>query len=199
MRVTGCSARNSAGLPLLGSAIAARSRANMGAVMTVTDSLRAISILLVLGAGSASAQSVASPRGPLEIPPTGFAASHYVDSTGCRFRRVVMGGTVLWAPLVNRKRQQLCGYRPSVVQATSQPAAVVVPAVTVTRVSTAGYSSIGATPTRRVKIPKGYKAAWMDGRLNPHRGPRTAFGDAQMAQLWTDTVPAELIVLEATN
>lgn len=32
-------------------------------------------------------------------------------------------------------------------------------------------------------IPKGYKAAWEDGRLNPHRGPRTGEGDAQMARV----------------
>ncbi len=33
-------------------------------------------------------------------------------------------------------------------------------------------------------VPKGYKTAWADGRLNPNRGPRTAEGDAQMAQIY---------------
>lgn len=38
--------------------------------------------------------------------------------------------------------------------------------------------------------PKGYTAAFQDGRLNPSRGPRTAAGDLQMAQvLDTKTVP----------
>lgn len=167
--------------------------------MAVADRVRAISILIVLGAGSATAQPVASPRGPAETPPTGYAASHYVDSGGCRFRRVIMGGRQLWAPIVNTERQQLCGYQPSVTQASGQAEAVAAPEVAVTRVSTAGYSTIGAVPVRRVKIPRGYRAAWMDGRLNPHRGPRTAQGDAQMAQLWTDSVPAELIVYKVAN
>lgn len=40
--------------------------------------------------------------------------------------------------------------------------------------------------------PKGYKQAWQDDRLNPHRGERSAVGRAQMAQVWTDDVPQEL-------
>ena len=42
-------------------------------------------------------------------------------------------------------------------------------------------------------IPKGYKRAWTDGRLNPLRGPRTAEGNAQMDLVWTRTVPRHLI------
>lgn len=41
-------------------------------------------------------------------------------------------------------------------------------------------------------VPEGYRAAWTDGRLNPMRGPRTAAGDAQMAQIWDQGVPARL-------
>lgn len=39
-------------------------------------------------------------------------------------------------------------------------------------------------------LPKGYSRAWDDGRLNPNRGPQTARGDLQMAQVWTETTPA---------
>jgi hypothetical protein len=39
-------------------------------------------------------------------------------------------------------------------------------------------------------LPEGYARAWTDGRLNPNRGPLTARGDLQMAQVWTQTVPA---------
>ncbi|MBW6418357.1 SPOR domain-containing protein [Celeribacter sp. PS-C1] len=39
-------------------------------------------------------------------------------------------------------------------------------------------------------LPEGYSRAWTDGRLNPNRGPQTARGDLQMAQVWTQTTPA---------
>jgi len=39
-------------------------------------------------------------------------------------------------------------------------------------------------------LPAGYTQAWSDGRLNPYRGPITARGDLQMAQIWTQTTPA---------
>ncbi|WP_417266907.1 SPOR domain-containing protein [Celeribacter baekdonensis] len=41
-----------------------------------------------------------------------------------------------------------------------------------------------------VGLPDGYTRAWTDGRLNPNRGPLTARGDVQMAQVWTQTTPA---------
>ncbi|MEM9320191.1 MAG: SPOR domain-containing protein [Pseudomonadota bacterium] len=44
-----------------------------------------------------------------------------------------------------------------------------------------------------VIVPNGYRVAWDDGRVNPNRGPRTATGDAQMAAIWTDDVPMELV------
>lgn len=48
-----------------------------------------------------------------------------------------------------------------------------------------------------VQIPQGYRAAWTDGRLNPHRGLAVATpqGDASMARYWTDSVPMEAIDL----
>ncbi|SFK04145.1 SPOR domain-containing protein [Celeribacter neptunius] len=39
-------------------------------------------------------------------------------------------------------------------------------------------------------LPAGYTRAWTDGRLNPNRGPLTARGDLQMAQVWSQTTPA---------
>lgn len=42
--------------------------------------------------------------------------------------------------------------------------------------------------------PPGYRSAWNDDRLNPYRGVGTARGSAEMAQLWTETVPARLVV-----
>ena len=46
---------------------------------------------------------------------------------------------------------------------------------------------------RPVRVPKGYKSAWQDGRLNPKRAEQTATGQAQMRAIWTDTVPRRLI------
>lgn len=49
-----------------------------------------------------------------------------------------------------------------------------------------------ATP-QPIKIPKGYEAAWSDGRLNPKRGLGTAQGEAEMNLIWTQTVPRQLV------
>jgi len=49
-----------------------------------------------------------------------------------------------------------------------------------------------APATPRVVIPSGYRPAWDDDRLNPNRGPQTAYGDQQMAALLdTSKVPME--------
>ncbi len=44
-----------------------------------------------------------------------------------------------------------------------------------------------------VKIPKGYKPAWDDDRLNPKRAHQTRAGKAQMDLVWTQTIPRKLI------
>ena len=55
-----------------------------------------------------------------------------------------------------------------------------------------GPSMNGASLGRPV-VPEGFRPAFDDGRLNPLRGPRTAAGDAQMAQVWTDQLPRRLV------
>lgn len=46
--------------------------------------------------------------------------------------------------------------------------------------------------TQRIAVPRGYKEAWEDGRLNVFRGLGTAQGTAQMRRTWTETVPQRL-------
>ncbi len=132
----------------------------------------------------------------MELPPQGFVGTHYVDSGGCRFRQTVYNGKEHWAPLVNSQRQQLCGHKPTRFRVAGGQAVDTVPAAAVSRAKTTPHTIIAAAPAQRLRIPKGYRLAWMDGRLNLHRGPRTAEGDAQMARLWTDSVPARLIGYE---
>lgn len=44
-----------------------------------------------------------------------------------------------------------------------------------------------------VVVPKGYRKAWKDDRLNPHRAKGTARGQAQQDQVWTRDIPAQLV------
>jgi cell division protein FtsN len=47
--------------------------------------------------------------------------------------------------------------------------------------------------TSEVPVPKGYKKAWKDDRLNPRRGQGTAQGQAAQDRVWTRETPARLV------
>ncbi|WP_324753475.1 SPOR domain-containing protein [Roseovarius sp. Pro17] len=65
-----------------------------------------------------------------------------------------------------------------------------------TRVAPRHVALRQARAVQDVVIPEGYKRVWMDGRLNPHRGHQTFAGKAQMAMMWTNTVPRRLILTD---
>jgi predicted small lipoprotein YifL len=79
--------------------------------------------------------------------------------------------------------------------AAAAPAAVARPGVPRRTDVYAGKYEPSASPgtLSRSQIPRGYKLVWEDGRLNPNRGPRTAAGDASMAQLWSNDVPMKRV------
>ena len=43
---------------------------------------------------------------------------------------------------------------------------------------------------QKIHVPKGYRPAWSDGRINPYRGAPSYAGDQQQGMLWTQTSPA---------
>jgi len=175
----------------------------LGAQMLAVRSFRSFLVLFVIGVGSASAQTGIEADGPAELPPSGFEGSQYIDSKGCLFIRAGLNGDVTWVPRVGANREMLCGFKPSIVESeTQQPTPIIQPAAIsvaakapnpVKKAKPVVDRSNRSLPSTTRKLPKGLKAAWTDGRLNPLRGPRSEIGNAQMARLWTDTVPAKLI------
>ncbi|WP_179380307.1 hypothetical protein [Jannaschia marina] len=68
---------------------------------------------------------------------------------------------------------------------------------TVTTASTRNARRTVLVPAARTTFsvqhpPAGYRAAFDDGRLNPHRGPRTLQGDYQSQAIWTNETPRRL-------
>lgn len=164
-----------------------------------------------LGFGTANAQALNGVDVPAEFPPVSYAGKQYVDSRGCVFIRAGIDGDVVWVPRVNRDRKLLCGFAPTVVSApvtspkppvtadVSKPAAApqtVAPPVLIksSAVVAAEHTHLPKRLNRAMfAMPKGFKPAWDDGRLNPDRGPKTTAGNTSMGFIWTNTVPRKLI------
>ena len=128
-----------------------------------------------------------APKGRYETaaangPPKGKIGC-YTSAPVAEVVRLRNGGT---AVVCTRGDGSLTGWRPPIYPSDAGVGAALGDPVAVLRADTA----IAAAP---VVVPKGYKLAWSDDRLNPQRGIGTAAGQAAQDQIWTKDVPQKLV------
>ena len=88
--------------------------------MRVARVLAITAIAFSVTCGAAVAQGSSNYRVPAEFPPSSFAGNQYVDSRGCVYIRAGIDGATTWVPRMNRSRQVICGFQPTMPTATAQ-------------------------------------------------------------------------------
>lgn len=103
--------------------------------------------IVALTAGATLAVQAQVLATPAEFPPSSYRGTQYVDSTGCAFVRAGQGVVVNWVPRVDRQRNQLCGFQPTQIAASSQPLASAGPIITFDDAPAAAAPTPVAAPT----------------------------------------------------
>lgn len=81
--------------------------------MRITTVIATSLFVVAAGAGWTNAQALRNAGPPAEFPPASYKGKQYVDSRGCVYIRAGIDGNVTWVPRVNRQRNLLCGFQPS--------------------------------------------------------------------------------------
>ncbi|MBU2981765.1 SPOR domain-containing protein [Lentibacter algarum] len=77
-------------------------------------SILAVTIILSsFGLSAAQGKTLRNAGEPAEFPPASYKGKQYVDSRGCSYIRAGIDGLVQWVPHVTRKRQVVCGQKPT--------------------------------------------------------------------------------------
>lgn len=121
--------------------------------MKVTRFIAVTVIASSVWVGALHAKSLRDGVTPAEFPPASFKGGQYVDSKGCIYIRAGIDGNVTWVPRVSRKRQQVCGYKPSLTAAQIANAPITKPAGAAPVQITLGPSASAPSKPAQVAAP----------------------------------------------
>ncbi len=85
-----------------------------------------VAIAIISGSVTVGAAAAQTRPGsvPAEFPAASYKGKQYVDSNGCVFIRAGIDGNVSWVPRVTRKREGVCGFKPTFAGQVTEPVPV---------------------------------------------------------------------------